>query len=307
MRHSRRYGAPSSALVSRSRACRPEVGVPRPSPRFSQVALRRCAVLRTPRADRRRRPLAPMPPSGATRKHGNADLWPVLPVGAGTAPRSGASGVYHAAVRMMLNAEVPAERRATPELGVLPAGLRRAVPTGNPNSPDGAAGKGTPTSGRHRCAQRSERRVPRGSPDDAECRGPGREANHPRTRGPSLPPAYGGLCRPGTPTVQMAPLARERRPLVGTAARSAANGVYHAAVQMTLNAGVPAERRTTPELGVLLCRPPTAGCADRRSAFPCLRVAPRGSAIRALAGLRPAVPTGGRRCLAYAPPCVGGG
>ena len=72
-----------------------------------------------------------MPPSGATRKHGNADLWPVLPVGAGTAPRSGASGVYHAAVRMMLNAEVPAERRATPELGVLPAArLRRAVPTG---------------------------------------------------------------------------------------------------------------------------------------------------------------------------------
>ena len=135
MRHSRRYGAPSSALVSRSRACRPEVGLPRPSPRFSQVALRRCAVLRTPRADRRRRPLAPMPPSGATRKHGNADLWPVLPVGAGTAPRSGASGVYHAAVWMMLNAEVPAERRTTPELGVLPAArLRRAVPTGGRRS-----------------------------------------------------------------------------------------------------------------------------------------------------------------------------
>ena len=184
----------------------------------------------------------------------------------------------------MLNAEVPAERRAAPRTrgpSRRPRGfrrwLRRAVPTGNPNSPDGAAGKGTPTSGRHRCAQRSERRVPRGSPDDAECRGPGREANHPRTRGPSLPPAYGGLCRPGTPTVQMAPQARERRPLVGTAARSAAKGVYHAAVQMTLNAGVPAERRTTPELGVLLCRPPTAGCADRRSAFPCLRVAVPGA------------------------------
>ena len=146
--------------------------------------------------------------SGWRRWQGNADLWPVLPVGAGTAARSAAKGVYHAAVRMMLNAGVPAERRTTPNSGSFP------------------------------------------------------------------PPACGGLCRPGTPTVQMAPLARERRPLVGTAARSAANGVYHAAVQMTLNAGVPAERRTTPELGVLLCRPPTAGCADRRSAWrPCLRVA----------------------------------
>ena len=156
------------------------------------------------------------------------------------------------------------------------ARLRRAVPTGNPNSPDGAAGKGTPTSGRHRCAKRSERRVPRGSPDDAECRGPGREANHPRTRGPSLPPAYGGLCRPGTPTVQMAPLARERRPLVGTAARSAAKGVYHAAVQMTLNAGVPAERRTTPELGVLPAArlrravPAPTGRTGRGAALSCL-------------------------------------
>ena len=51
--------------------------------------------------------------------------------------------------------------------------------------------------GRHRCAKRRERRVPRSRPDDAERRGPCREANHPRTRGPSLPPACGGLCRPG--------------------------------------------------------------------------------------------------------------
>ena len=60
----------------------------------------------------------------------------------------------------------------------------------------------------------------------------------------------------------------------GTAARSAAKGVYHAAVRTMLNAWVPAERRTIPELGVLLCRPPAAGCADQRSAFPCLPVAP---------------------------------
>ena len=79
----------------------------------------------------------------------------------------------------------------------------------------------------------------------------------------------------GTPTVQMAPLARERRPLVGTAARSAAKGVYHAAVRMTLNAGVPAERRTTPELGSFpppafggLCRPPPGELARGRPSSP---------------------------------------
>ncbi len=36
--------------------------------------------------------------------------------------------------------------------------------------------------------------------------------------------------------------ARERRPPVGTAARSAAKGVYRATVWMALNARVPAER-----------------------------------------------------------------
>ena len=118
-----------------------------------------------------------------------------------------------------------------------------------------------------------------------------------------------------TPAGKDDALARERRPPVGTAARSAAKVVYHAAVRMTLNAevsaegeppphsgsflppacgglcrpevGVPlparrsawwrgAERRTTPALEVVPCRPPTAGCADQRSAFPCLRVALHG-------------------------------
>ena len=63
---------------------------------------------------------APTPPGRTARWQGNADLRPVLPVGAGTAARSAANGVYHAAVRMMLNARVPAESRTTPELGVLP-------------------------------------------------------------------------------------------------------------------------------------------------------------------------------------------
>ena len=98
---------------------------------------------------------------------------------------------------------VPPVRERRPLAAAVKMQLRR-----NANRRDGAAGTGTPTSGRHRCAKRSERRVPR------------------------------------------------------------------APVRMMLNVGVPAERRTTPALGVLLCRPPAAGGADRRSAFPCLRVAP---------------------------------
>ena len=78
-------------------------------------------------------------------------------------------------------------------MGARPSCCENAAPPG-PNRPDGAGRKGTPTSGqspgggRHRCAKRSERRVPRSRPDDAERRDPGREANHPPTRGPSLPP-----------------------------------------------------------------------------------------------------------------------
>ena len=51
----------------------------------------------------------------------------------------------------------------------------------------------------------------------------------------------------------------------GSVARSAAKGVYQVAVRMTLNTGVPAERRTTTELRVLPCRPPAAGGAGRRA------------------------------------------
>ena len=54
----------------------------------------------------------------------------------------------------------------------------------------------SPGGGRHRRAKRSERRVPGRRSDDAEGRGSGREANPLRTRGPSRPPACGGLCRP---------------------------------------------------------------------------------------------------------------
>ena len=55
-----------------------------------------------------------------------------------------------------------------------PGGPRRRSSPPTPG-PDGAVRTGTPTSGRHRCAERSERRVPRSRPDHAERRGPGRE------------------------------------------------------------------------------------------------------------------------------------
>ena len=156
------------------------------------------------------------PTERMARRHGNADLWAVLPVGPGTAARSAANGVCHAPVRMTLDAGVPAERRTAPELGVLPCrppaagcadrrsafpcqrvalhgGVRpRRAPSRNctfmparraPNRADGAQARerrplgSSPGGARHRCAKRSERRVPRTRPDDAQRRGPGREAN----------------------------------------------------------------------------------------------------------------------------------
>ena len=81
------------------------------------------------------------------------------------------------------------------------------------------------------------------------------------------------------PVIQMAPPARERRPLA-----SSPGGGRHRCAERSercvprsrpddAERRVPAERRTIPELGVLTFRPPAAGCADRRSAFPCPRVA----------------------------------
>ena len=77
-------------------------------------------------------------------------------------------------------------------------------------------------------------------------------------------------------------LARDRRPPVGTAARSAAKGVYHAAVRMTLNAEVPAEGEPPPNAGsfptarLRRAVPGPTGRTAQRSAFPCLRVALHG-------------------------------
>ena len=50
-------------------------------------------------------------------------------------------------------------------------------------------------------------------------------------------------------------------------------------------------RTIPPAVGVLLCRPPAAACADRRSAFPCLRVAlPRPKPNHPLRSRGPSLP-----------------
>ena len=112
----------------------------------------------------------------------------------------------------------------------------RSAATTDRSSPSRDAGQGTPTSGRHRCAQRSE-----------------------ATDRSSLSRHAGQ----GTPTSGR------------HAARSAAKGVYHAA-GMTLNTEVPAEKGPPRTWGSFpppafggLCRAPPG----ELSAFPCLRAA----------------------------------
>ena len=100
----------------------------------------------------------------------------------------------------------PSARERRPLVGTA---ARRAAAAQTPTGPDGAVRTGTPTSGRHASRTAARRAA-------AAQRDPNRSG--------------------------MVPSARERRPPVGTAARSAAKGVYHAAVRMTLNAGVPAEK-----------------------------------------------------------------
>ena len=135
--------------------------------------------------------------------------------------------------------------------------------------------------GRHRCAKRRERRVPRSRPDDAERRGPCREANHPRTRGPSLPPACGGLCRPGgrrslawasLSTVAWGREANHPRtrgpslpPACGGLCRPGGRRSLACASLCTVAWSREANH---PELGVLPCRPPAAGCADLEVGVP---------------------------------------
>ena len=117
--------------------------------------------------------------------------------------------------------------------------------------------------------------------------------------------------RAGTPTGQMVPAARERRPPVGTAARRAAGGSLLSAFTgcrhgahsaRTVSAtprygsrrtlGFP-PRRDRLGIGGPSRRPPSAGCADRRSAFPSGRHHLAPSAFRVCASSCPAGWAGG--------------
>ena len=111
---------------------------------------------------------APTPPGRTARWQGNADLRPVLPVGAGTAARSAAKGVDP---HRPHNAEHRVPTGKHPQLGVLPAArLRRAVPTGGRRSlaagaiwtvgvPAGAAFSQQPPRGRRSLACCAMRRI----------------------------------------------------------------------------------------------------------------------------------------------------
>ena len=172
----------------------------------------------------------------------------------------------------------PCPRGAEPspsQSGSLSAGrLRRPVPTGGRRSP-------LPRVALPRARNLGRWRVGQGfEPAEDEFSRP--KPNHPpRSRGPCLPAACGGLCRPEVgvplPARRSAPgeaepsppqsgslsAGRLRRPVPTRGRRSRACA--------SLCSG--RSRTIPPAVGVLLCRPPAAACADRRSAFPCPRVA----------------------------------
>ncbi len=216
---------PTGQSSTQARERRPPVG----------TAARSAAKLRIAQW-RRGAPLRTYPPGRAARRPGNADLRPAQRPAGPRRRRPQPSG-------WLPSRRVPhrAERRAgkgTPTSGQFsrwgpaqrPAGPRRRRPQPSgwfpsrrvPHRAERRAGQGTPTSGRHSGPQ-------------------GRGGAAPNRRDGSLLGAY--------PTGQSSTQARERRPPVGTAVRSAAKGVYHAAARMTLNAEVRAERRTTPNSG----------------------------------------------------------
>ena len=117
------------------------------------------------------------------RWQGNADLWPVLPVGAGTAARSAAKGEYHPAVRMTLSCTRGSRPRgAPPELGVLPAPQRMSMPSTSKNN--GSELRSLPACPGGKCE--------RGAP-------PPFTKKHPVRIGTrrSAPPAHEGVAIPG--------------------------------------------------------------------------------------------------------------
>ena len=107
--------------------------------------------------------------------------------------------------------------------------------------------------------------------------------NHPlRSRGPCLPAACGGLCRPEVgvplPARRSAPAEAEPSPphsgsfSAGRLRRPVPTRGRRSLARASLCPG--RSRTIPPAVGVLLCRPPAAACADRsRSDRRCLRVA----------------------------------
>ena len=166
------------------------------------------------------------------RPPGNADLWPVLPVGAGTARRRRAESRI-------------ATHRDGSCLGAVP------IPGG-----------GVPVPGRA-SAQSALRRSPRSAglcrpevgvplPARRSAWWHGRDAPVQRSRGAFCDSASASEVEKSGRTVSAIPMYGSRRTL-----------------------GFP-PRRNHLATGGPSRRPPSAGCADQRSAFPCLRVAPPG-------------------------------
>ena len=109
---------------------------------------------------------------------------------------------------------------------------------------------GTPTSGRHAARSAARRRIAPLFHDT-----PGRER-----RPPVGTAARSAARRRIAPLFHDTP-GRERRPPVGTAARSAARRRVPRSRPDDAEHRGPSREGTTSDLGVLLCRPPAAGCA----------------------------------------------
>ena len=171
-------------------------------------------------------------------------------------------------LRVALPRPKPNHPPRIPAVGVLAGRLRRPVPTGPPARrlcaavgvllcrPPAAA-----------CAERSAFPCPRVALPRAK-------PNHPpRSRGPSLPAACGGLCRPEVgvplPARRSAPAEAEPSPpqsgsfSAGRLRRPVPTGGRRSLACASLCPG--RSRTIPPAVGVLLCRPPAAACADRSS------------------------------------------
>ena len=246
------------------------------------------------------------PPSITARRQGNADLRPPL-----------------------LDSAAKGKNPAFPHGAPL-----RAVPTTEARP----AGKGTPTSGRHCCAKRSEGKTPelphgaplsavptnRHGPQARERRPPVGTAARSAAKG-RLPNSRMAPLSAQSPPAEMAPPGWERRPPVGTAARSAAKAAYsptlpvmtHATMERTVSHRASqrdsAAQGKNPELphGAPLGAVPTRRDGTARLGPPVFRPAPLPRGERTAQSPLPVTPRTPRRhnphprrtpCKAPSPP-----